>query len=256
MLKLYAMSCGFLHCRRSIFVPSIDKNIFMDSPIPVFLITHPKGNVLVDTGVNPAVFTDAAKYWGGLAKVFQPIGNEDSGVVVQLKKIGYEPKDIKYVVNTHLHFDHAGGNRFFPKSTFLVQARELECARNPENSEKGFIRADWDDDSLQYSEINGEMDIYKDGSLTIIPMVGHTPGHQVLLVRLKNSRSIVLSGDSVPCEENFMESVTTRTNMNNDEALLSIKRLHKLVEEEGSQIIYGHDRFQWENIKIAPDYYD
>ena len=119
-MRLYVMSCGRIRGRKTIFLPETPKDQYMESPMPVFLITHPDGNVLFDTGPNPEVFEDPASVWGGVAKVFQPIGDKESSVVAQLKKIGLTPDDVKYVVNSHLHFDHAGGNRFFPRATFLV----------------------------------------------------------------------------------------------------------------------------------------
>ncbi len=255
-MKLYAMSCGYLRCRKVAFVPTADRSIVMDSPMPVYLITHPGGNVLFDTGPNPVVFDDPVKHWGGVAKAMNPLGDKDSGIVAQLEKIGFRPRDVKYVVNSHLHSDHAGGNRFFPEATFFIQSKELECGKNPDSAEKGYIRADWDDDNLHYRAIDGELDIYQDGALRIIPMVGHTPGHQVLLVRLKNQGAVVLSGDSVPCEENYVQSLVTRTNMDNDLALRSIGRLHQLVAAEAAFLIHGHDPIQWERIRKAPAYYD
>jgi N-acyl homoserine lactone hydrolase len=255
-LKLYAMSCGYLRCRKVAFVPTADKSIIMDSPMPVYLITHPHGNVLFDTGPNPVVFDDAVEHWGGLAKAFQPLGDKNSGIVAQLEKIGFHPRDVKYVVNSHLHFDHAGGNRFFPEATFIVQKSELECARNPEFADKGYIRVDWDDDNLHYDAIHGELDLYQDGTLRIIPMEGHSLGHHVLLVRLKNQGTVILSGDSVPCEENFLHSLVTRTNMDNDLALRSIGKLHQLVDSEAAILIHGHDPIQWEKLRKAPAYYD
>ena len=127
-MKLYAMSCGYLRCRKVIFIPTADKGIVMDSPMPAYLITHPEGNVLFDTGPNPVVFDDAEKHWGRLAKVFRPLGDKESGVAAQLENIGVRTGDIKYVVNSHLHFDHAGGNRLFPGATFIVQREELARA--------------------------------------------------------------------------------------------------------------------------------
>jgi N-acyl homoserine lactone hydrolase len=255
-LKLYAMSCGYLRCRKVIFIPTADKNIVMDSPMPVYLITHPGGNVLFDTGPNPVVFADAAKHWGRLAKVFQPLGDEGSGVAAQLENIGVKTGDVKYVVNSHLHFDHAGGNRFFPAATFIVQREELACARDPGYADKGYIRADWDDPGLHYEAIEEECDLFGDGLLRIVPLAGHTLGHQILVVRLPHQGAVVLSGDGAPCEENLSEAIVTRTNMDNDLALRGIEKLRRLAVQEGALLIHGHDATQWGKIRHAPAYYD
>jgi metal-dependent hydrolase (beta-lactamase superfamily II) len=123
MMKLYAISCGRIRCRKNVFVPDADRNEFIESPMPVFAISHPQGNVLFDTGPHPDVFKNAAFRWGGLAKAFEPVGDEKSGILAQLENISFEPSNIKYVGNSHLHFDHAGG--------LLVTMLSLEDQKNP-----------------------------------------------------------------------------------------------------------------------------
>lgn len=254
-MKLYVMSCGRIRCRKNIYIPDADKSEYVDAPMPVFLITHPGGNVLFDTGPNPEVFEDPAGVWGGLAKAFQPIGDKDSGVVAQLNTIGISPDDVKYVFNSHLHFDHVGGNRFFPNATFLVSAMEVECARRPELEGKGYFSADWDI-PLNYRQVKGKVDIFSDGKIIIHPFPGHTPGHQGLLVRLDRQGPIILAGDSIPCKENFEQRVISKNNLDNEEARMTIDRMHQLVAKEKGMVIYGHDQNQWEDLKKPPLYYD
>jgi len=253
-MRIYAMSCGYIRGRKNIYVPDVDKQVFIEAPMPVFLITHPGGNVLFDTGPNPEVFLDPEGVWGGLAKAFTPIGDRESGVVEQLGKIGFSPADIKYVVNSHLHFDHAGGNRFFPQAVFLAAAKEIECARNAELEGKGYIRSDWDI-GLSYQAVEDELDLFGDGHLVIMPMPGHTPGHQVLLVRLEETGSVILTGDCVPCRENFHQRIVSRNNLDDETARETIERLHDLVAREKAMLIHGHDAEQWAELKKAPEFY-
>ncbi len=247
-MKIYALSCGRLKARKSIFLPQADKDIFIEMPIPVFLITHPEGNVLFDTGPHPDVFDDAVARWGGLAKAFQPIGDENSGILAQLETINCKPDGIRYVVNSHLHFDHAGGNQFFPAATFLVSKAELMFARQPGNEGNGYFQADWNH-PLNYQEITVPFDIYGDGSLVIVPLPGHTPGHQILIVRQKEQQTIILSGDSVPLKEHFNNLVVSRNNDNNEQVIESVKQLHGLVESEKAFLVHGHDSEQWRELK-------
>lgn len=248
------MTCGLLRSRKNIYVPDVDDDVMIESPMPVFLIEHPQGSVLFDTGPHPNVFKDAPSRWGGLAKAIRPIGDHKSGILQQLKTIGVTPASIRYVVNSHLHCDHAGGNQFFGQSALLVQKKEMECARNPQYEGNGYFRSDWDH-PLHYEEIEGQVDIYGDGRLMLIPMPGHTAGHQMLLVRLKEQGTVILSGDCVPCRENYMGSKVSRTNMDDAEALRSIGKLEELVASEKGFLIYGHDPVQWAEIQKAPDYY-
>jgi glyoxylase-like metal-dependent hydrolase (beta-lactamase superfamily II) len=242
------MSCGKLRAGKSIFLPEAKKDVFIEMPMPAILLTHPKGNVLFDTGPHPDVFKDPVALWGGLAKVFHPIGEKSDGIVSQLKKIGCRPADIRYVVNSHLHFDHCGGNQFFHKATFLVSKKELAFAKRPENEGKGYFNADWNY-PLNYQEIDDEVDIYGDGSLMIIPMPGHTPGHQILVVRQEKQKTIILSGDSVPLKEHYSSRVVSRNNYDNDQVLKSVKKLQTMVEMEDAFLVHGHDIKQWETLK-------
>lgn len=253
-MKMYLMSCGRLRSRKSIYVPVADENEYVDSPMPVFLITHPRGNVLFDTGPNPEMFEDAKAVLGGLAKVFQPVGDWESGVVFQLKKTGLTPDDVQYVVNSHLHFDHAGGNRFFPKATFIVSSKEVECARRPELQGRGYSKRDWDLD-LSYREVEGMYDVFDDGRLVVLPLPGHTPGHQGLLVRLDNDGPFILPGDSVPFRENFEKRLLARTNLEDQQALATIDVLQDMVHKEKARLIYSHDADYWDTLNTAPQYY-
>jgi len=254
-MRLYAFSCGYIRSRKTVFVPDAPKEEFILGPMPVFVILHPRGNVLFDTGPHPSVFRDAYSRWGGLAKAFEPIGDDRSGILDPLDSLRIKPGDIRYVVNSHLHFDHAGGNQFFPQSTFLVSRNELEWARNPDHEGKGYFRADWDH-PLSYQAVEGSCDIYGDGSLTIIPLPGHAPGNQGLLVRLEKQGNVILSGDSVPVEENFVSLKMPRNHLDAAEALHTVQKLHELAERESALLIYGHDPVQWEKIRKAPEYYE
>jgi N-acyl homoserine lactone hydrolase len=172
-MQLYAMSCGRIRGHKRIFIPDADKQEIADSPMPVFFIVHPKGGVLFDTGPNPLVFEDPEAAWGDLTKVFQALGGPESSVVSQLMTIGITPDDVRFVVNSHLHFDHAGGNRFFPKATFVIAAKEWEWAHRPELEGKGYNRQDWDY-PFNTRLIDGEWDIFQDGRLIVLPLPAHT----------------------------------------------------------------------------------
>ena len=253
-MKLYTITCGYLRVRKNVFIPNADKNDFLNIPIPVFLVTHPQGNILFDTGPHPDAFKDAAARWGGLAKAFQPVGKETDGVIFQLADIGMGSEAIRYVVNSHLHFDHAGGNQFFSKSTFLVSGKELAFARLPDNEGKGYFSADWNH-SLDYQEVDDELDIFGDGNLVIVPMPGHTPGHQISVVRLKERGTVILSGDSVPLREHYDDFILPKNNINNEQARQSVKKLHGLVEAEKALLIHGHDPRQWQQLIKMSNYY-
>jgi len=134
-MRLYALTCVISLPGRTFFVPDVPREEIIEGRCRSLSPSIP-GNVLFDTGPHPGVFQDAFARWGGLAKAFEPLGNERSGILAQLEAIRLKAEDIRYVVNSHLHFDHAGGNQFFPQSIFLVSRKEMEWAKKPEMKEK------------------------------------------------------------------------------------------------------------------------
>ena len=103
-------------------------------------------------------------------------------VIPQLARLGLTPADVRYVANSHLHFAHCGGNEFFPRATFFVHP-------------------------LDYRMIDGEHDVFGDGSVVLLPTYGHTPGHQSLLVRTGKNAQIVCASDACYTRENMDRDV-------------------------------------------------
>ena len=93
------------------------------------------------------------------------------------------------------------------------------------------------------------------GKLVIVPMPGHTPGHQILVVRLSEQGTVILSGDSVPLKEHYDDFILPKNNVNDEQAGDSVKKLHGLVEAEKAFLIHGHDPRQWQQLTKMPDYY-
>ena len=150
-------------------------------PVLSFLVDHPRGKLLFDTGVHCQARLDPVGRLGPeRVKRLTVKSQEGDDVVPQLARLGLTPGDVRYVANSHLHFDHCGGNEFFPQATFLVQRPELESARRP-----GFVPSyspspiDFDH-PLDYQMIDGEHDVFGDGTVVLLPTYGHTPGHQSL----------------------------------------------------------------------------
>lgn len=255
-MKLYVIYTGSVKTDRSFATAGRGIGEKIITPVPVFLITHPEGNVLFDTGMDINVIEKPEETWGPASAVFSPIMKEGEDVVSQLEKLGYEPGDIKCVVNSHLHLDHAGGNRHFPNAEFLVQKEELRVAFWPEIYQRAtYLRTDFDY-PLNYRELEGDYDIFGDGKLIITPTPGHTQGHQSLIVDLENSGKFVLTGDSVYLKENLDQFVLPAILWSPDETIRSVKKLQYLRDKKGAFIVLGHDPESWEELRKAPEYYD
>ena len=126
-LRLYAFHCGTERSDWAVFDPfdeRVGEKIL--SPYFFYLVSHPEGWVLIDTGLHRALRTDPRAYLGDMADAFFVERlDESDDVVAKLASVGLEPTDIGHVVQTHLHFDHAGGLQHFPHATIYVQASEL-----------------------------------------------------------------------------------------------------------------------------------
>ena len=253
MLQVYSMPVGWLEFDSKLFFPNRPLGTMMTIPVPSYLITHPKGNVVFDTGVHCQVMQDpVARLGEAMAKSFVSRTKPGEEIVAQLAQFKLTPNDIKYVINSHFHFDHCGGNEFFPQSTILVQKNELHAARDPQLRKKAFFDPkDWDH-KLNYQTVDGELDIFGDGTLVIIPTHGHTPGHQSLRVRVAGGGDFVVTGDACYTKTNMDENLLPSVAYDEQEMYKSLATLRDLRDKKGATILYGHDPDQWKEVPHAP----
>ncbi len=180
-MRLYAFHCGTERSDRAVFDPfdpRVGEKIL--SPYFLYLVQHPQGWVLIDTGLHPALRTDPHGYLGAAADSFSVERlTEDDDVVSKLAMLGLSPDDVHHVVQTHLHFDHAGGLRWFPHATIYVQASELPFAYWPPVYQRGvYVKADFDH-PLKWKELAGEYDLFDDGRIVLFPTPGPHAGAPV-----------------------------------------------------------------------------
>ena len=185
------------------------------TPIPAFLIHHPKaGPILVDTGLHPSIASDPTENLGRLGTwFFKPELEPGEDLPSQLRERDIDPSDIRLVLMTHLHVDHASAIADFPEATFIVSAAEWKAATTglfPFG--KGYRRQQYDyafdfrtltfDDAnvSSYATFGRTVDLFGDGSIRLASTPGHTAGHQSVIVRLKD-RDMVISGDAIYLEE-------------------------------------------------------
>ena len=165
-------------------------------PIPVFLIEHPKGRALFDTGLHPDCQHDPVGRLGPrLAELFRIGFRPGEEVSARLEAIDRDPGKIDLVINSHFHFDHVGGNALIPNATMLVQRREWDAGMDPDTAaRRGFNPRDFDL-GHKLRLVDGEHDVFGDGSVMCLPTHGHTPGHQSLRLRLDGGE-VVLAADA------------------------------------------------------------
>jgi len=259
-MRLYFFETGVLRCDKSLITMGRGLGTKFEVPVPFFLIQHPKGNLLYDTGNAKELAVDARKHWGAVVDAYEPIMSRDQYCVENLLKIGVKAEDINYIVMSHLHLDHAGGVKDFPNAQIFVQRSEMEWAYTCDFYQKGaYIKADFDY-PLNYHFIEGwrenPYDLFGDGSVTIWFTPGHTPGHQTMLVDLPKSGKFLLTGDACYTTEILNEDVLPGLVWNCQETVKSIKKIRHIREALGATIVTGHDPDSWKAFKKAPEYYE
>src|SRR5499426_715171 len=253
MIRVYALCTGYIELDRASMLSDLTPGQPWTVPVLSFLVDHPRGRLLFDTGVHCQARLDPVGRLGAeRVKRLTVKSGEGDDVVPQLARLNLKPDDVKYVANSHLHFDHCGGNEFFPRAMFLVQRPELESARQP-----GFVPRyspspiDFEH-PLDYRVLDGEHDVFGDGTVLLIPTYGHTPGHQSLLVRASKDTQMVFTADACYTRENLDRDVLPRVLWDAATMSHSLATLRHLRDRQGATLFYGHDPDQWQGMPRVP----
>jgi glyoxylase-like metal-dependent hydrolase (beta-lactamase superfamily II) len=225
-------------------------------PVPFFLIRHPHGDVVVDGGNPLAIARDPRSHWGPLADQFEARMSEAEHCVAQLGRIGIGPESVRHIVQTHLHMDHTGALGHFPEATVVAHARELQAAREaPTPVGPGYVHADYDRPELRWQIVDGELDLFDDGTIRLIETPGHTAGHMSLLLALEDTGPVLLTADAVDNRAQWEGRLALRALFSREQAERSLERLRGLARETGALVVLGHDPKNWARLTHAPDRY-
>lgn len=230
------------------------------APVGFYVLKHPKGNVMFDCGNNDKTITDPDGWWGPLAKGFGLKMTKDDAIPAQLAKIGMKPEDIKYLVVGHMHLDHGGNVGQFQKSTLVVQDDEMKAAWWPDvGYSVYYIPGDFaDTKKMDVMRLNGDFDLFNDGSVRIFRAPGHTPGSQFMVVKLPKTGSVILTSDVVYLKESLDKNLIPPipgTNSPSD-MYKSYARIRHIRDVEKAQLFIAHDAELFKATKKAPEYYD
>jgi N-acyl homoserine lactone hydrolase len=248
-VRLYAMTCGYVIGKLGYLMEGGEGEARL--PVPAYLIEHPKGVMLFDTGMHPDVQRDPLQRIGPRIKdLFRFDFSPGEEISRRLEAIGRDPARIDLVVNSHLHFDHVGGNALIPNATVVVQRREWAAGFDPEiGARHGYNPRDFDL-GHKLLQIDGEHDLFGDGSVICLPTHGHTAGHQSLRVRLA-SGDVVLAADACYFCQTLRERRLPKNVQDRAQMLRSLDRLADL-ESRGARIFFGHDHAFWQSVPQAP----
>jgi N-acyl homoserine lactone hydrolase len=230
------------------------------APVSFYVIKHPRGNVLFDTGNNDKTITNAEGHWGPLAKGFGLKMTPSDAIDVQLGKIGLKPDDIKYVVLGHMHLDHGGNMGKFPNATFVIQNDELKAAWWPDVGYSIYYIPDDFKDSKKYNiiRLDGDLDLFGDRSVRVIRAPGHTPGSQFAVVRMPKTGSVILTSDVVYLKESLDKNLIPPIPGTWSPMAMydSYQKIRLYRDSEGASIFYGHDPDVFKATKKAPEFYE
>jgi len=241
-VELYAMDCG-----RATFA---DVGMFADDHsfdgqsrelvAPCYLIRHPDGDLIWDTGFSDAV-ADAAD-----GVDIPQIGAHVTmarTLAAQLADLSLSPADIEFVSFSHAHSDHTGNGNLFTAATWIVDADERAYMFRPEaraDTQSFNFYNQLENAETRLIEGDGDYDVFGDGAVTVIQAPGHTPGHTVLLVRLRNAGPVLLTGDMYHLAESRERRTVPTFNTDRAQTLASQEKIERIASDTGARVIRQH----------------
>lgn len=254
-VRLYAFDCGR--------IDMLDLSLFTqgheydgrtnNASVMCFLIRHPKGDLLWDAGVAAAIHdAGEAGFTSGPFHITLP-----ETVEAQLAEIGLTVGDVDYFSPSHSHFDHIGDAGRFAGAKLIIDKDERAYMFRDE------ARAD-EENFLLYSaledaetiEFDGDYDVFGDGTVTILDMPGHTPGHKSLLLQLDNTGPVLISGDIYHLQESREKRLVPKFNTSVEDTLASMDRFEEIAKDTGARVIIQHVMADYEALPRLPGYLD
>jgi glyoxylase-like metal-dependent hydrolase (beta-lactamase superfamily II) len=223
-----------------------------DMVVCSYLIVHPKGTLMWDTGAIPDADLKA-----DASPVTQGRFTATKMLKSQLAALGYAPYDITYIGLSHHHADHTANANDFAGSTWLVQQPERDAMfaeKGPAITQRAQYIALKDSKT---KILNGQdYDVFGDGTVVVKAAYGHTPGHQVLYLRLAKTGPILLTGDLYHYQEERNTDKTPTFEFDRDQSLASRAAIEAFVKKTGAQLWIEHDLANFNQQKKAPGYYE
>ena len=203
--------------------------------VPCFLIRHGKDWMLWDAGLGDeiAALPEGRMRYGFHWTVKRTLRS-------QLAELGLAPADIKYVALSHVHADHVGNVGLFPKATFLVSPLDLRWGLSrptPPTADPALVRII---QRAQVQPVIFDLDVFGDGTVLMLRMPGHSPGHHCLEIKLATTGAILLSGDLFHTHEAYSGSLVPAINDSRAETLASMQRFKRLVEADHARVVIQH----------------
>jgi len=242
---------GVGHGRRRLLNTLLDRQWTEPLPIYAFAIEHPEGVIVVDTGetarvAEPGYFPRWSPFFRFAVRErverYEEIGP-------QLEGFGIRPADVRWVVMTHLHTDHAGGLHHFPGNEILVSRTELEYAAGWRGRLRGYVNRPWpawfsptlvDLPPVRFGPFPASLPLTEAGDVTLVPVPGHSPGQLAVLVK-DGDHTVFLAGDSSYTQGAMLRGAVDGVGPDEDAERLTHERIRAYASAMPTVYLAAHD---------------
>jgi N-acyl homoserine lactone hydrolase len=229
----------------------LDKTWTEPLPIYAWVIEHPEGIIVVDTGETarveePGYFPRWHPYYRLNVRAWV---RPEEEIGPQLQALGIQPTDVRWLVLTHLHTDHAGGLHHFPKVEILVSRTEYQLASGTAGRVRGYLPNHWptwlaphliDFAPQPFGPFPSSYSLTQAGDVVLVPTMGHTPGHLSVIVQ-DGSMCTFLAGDTSYSQQLLLEGVVDGVSGNDEVAQQTIQRIQKYLNSVPTIYLPSHD---------------
>jgi glyoxylase-like metal-dependent hydrolase (beta-lactamase superfamily II) len=219
-----------------------------------YLVVHPEGTLLWDTGIDDEI----APLPEGKPIVDSVTFRVPRTLRSQLADVGVAPSEVDFLGLSHLHVDHVGNVGLFPAASVLLQRAEFEAGYGPDAKELIEPLAPDSYAALNRDRIeivDGDHDLFGDGTVVLRSLPGHTPGHQGLLVRLPDTGPILLAGDIAYSARDYADDAVREGNFDLEKSRRSIETAKRIERELRATVWLHHDRDAQRAVHTAPQHY-
>ncbi len=262
-LRLHMFDGGTLKCH----VENIKMNQGLgeeyEIPVPWYVIEHPQGLVVIDGGNAAECASDPRSHWGDICDVYWPVMTVEQACVPALRAAGFNPADVVYILQSHLHLDHTGAIgaiHEFPNAQVIATRDEFEYAFAPDwFAAGGYIQKDFNKPGVPWSLLESTedgYDVFGDGTIRCWRTPGHAPGHQSFEITLPNSGTILLTVDAAYTTDHWEEKALPGFLASVVDTVRSVRKLHRIARRSNATVVTGHDPDAWPTFKHVPEAYD
>jgi glyoxylase-like metal-dependent hydrolase (beta-lactamase superfamily II) len=262
-MRVHALQTGAAQVRRAqvvgrgpgpwrMLAPLLDPRWTELVPMRAWLIEHPEGPILVDTGETARVNAPGylPRWHPYYRRVLRQRVEPHEEIGPRLRAIGVAPEDVRRVVLTHMHLDHTGGLDHLPRSEFLVTATELACARGWRGRANGYLPHRWPDwfapreltlPERPYGPFPRSLALTAAEDVILVDTAGHTPGHVSVVVENDGGPRLFLAGDAAYTQELMLARRIDGVSPDAAQARQTLERMHRLIAERPTVFLPTHD---------------